>query len=349
MPRKKRKSISRRKKMIRRILVIVGLIVAIPILVYGARIYNLYNTVHQSLDDEEFEAYEPEETKVDEDSDDDYEEDVDAESMPEDEVEAMKFVDDPFYEAERSEPNPDHLNFLLMGVDDNHHRSSTLSDTIMVIHFNTKTEEAAILSIPRDTFVRIPDRGYDKINHSSAFGGTRLLKETTERYLDIHIDHYIRLDMVGLRASIDSIGGIQIDVPYRMVQHDGKHLFDPGPQHMTGRDVFHYVSARKLIEGEGSDFGRIKRQQQVVMELLRIIREDLSLNQTLNLMEDVSPYMRMDIGPGLVANHWNAFNRLNLNAIEIETLSGDSIMHQGVYYYRVPIEDARETMKSLTQ
>jgi len=349
LPRKKRKTKSQRKKMIRRIFIIVGLIVAIPVLVYGARIYNLYNTVHESLDDEDFEAYEPEARPMDEDnSDSDYEEDIDADPLPEDEVEAFQFIDNAFYDAERSDPNPDHLNFLLMGVDDNHNRSSSLSDTIMVIHFNKKTEEAAILSIPRDTYVRIADRGYDKINHSSAFGGTRLLKETVEHYLDIHIDHYIRLDMDGLRASIDSLGGLYIDVPHRMVQHDGKHLFDPGRQFMDGRDVFHYVSARKLIEGEGSDFGRIKRQQQVVIELLSKIRRDLSLNQTLSFMEDVSPFIRTDIGPRLVGNQWGAFNRLDLSEIEMKTLSGDHMMHNQIYYYRVPIEDARKTFARMT-
>ena len=348
MPRKKRMSKTQRKRRIQRILLIVGIIIMIPVLVYGARLYNLYNTVHEPLDEEEFEAFEPEVPSDDEDSEDNStDEDIDADPIPEDEIEAIHYIDDAFYDAERSDRNPDHLNILLMGVDDNLQRDSNLSDTIMVIHFNKVTEEAAILSIPRDTYVRIPDRGYDKINHSSAFGGTRLLKETVEGYLDIHIDHYIRLDMDGLKASIDSLGGLYIDVPYRMVQHDGKHLFDPGNQFMDGDDIFEYISARKLIEGEGSDFGRINRQQQVVIKLLSKIRSDLSLNQTLSFMEDVSPYIRTDIGPGLVANQWGPFTRLNLNEIEMKTLSGEHMMHNRIYYHRVPIEDARKTIEGL--
>jgi len=351
LPRKKRMTKSQRKKRIHRILLIVGLIIAIPVLVYGTRIYNLYNTIHEPLDEEEFEAFDPEESsgdnEYDEKGEDEFQEDFDDNPIPDDTIEAYQYMDDLLYDAERSDPNPDHLNILLMGIDTNIIRGGGISDSIMVVRYNKKTEEAAILSIPRDTYVRIPGRGYDKINHASAFGGTSLLKETVEGYLDIHIDHYVRIDMKSFEISVNSLGGLMIDVPERMVHRNGTVFFEAGRQHMDGSAVLKYTRARNLIEGEGSDFGRIKRQQQVVIGMLNKIRTDLSMNQTLSLLEDLSSYLRTDMGPRVITSHWNAFNRLDMNEVEMRTLSGEHMTHKSIYYHRISVEDARKIMSRM--
>ena len=107
MPRKKRLTKTERNKRFRRILLIVGVIIAIPILVYGARIYNLYNTMHEPLDEEEFEAFDPTEVTDDENDEDENDknendedekdvDEVEVDPTPEDIVKNYQDTDDAF-------------------------------------------------------------------------------------------------------------------------------------------------------------------------------------------------------------------------------------------------------------
>ena len=84
----------------------------------------------------------------------------------------------------------DKATFMIMGVDE---RSDDVgrSDTLMVVTIDPAKNEAALLSIPRDTRVAIPRRGYDKINAAYAYGGEELTQATVEDFLGIRIDHYI--------------------------------------------------------------------------------------------------------------------------------------------------------------
>ncbi len=344
----------------KRVLFLSSLLILLPLIIFGGsigfRVYNLYNTMHQSIDDEEFEEIHENEHAdiVDYDENDSGDEDSDltdeereALQVPEEDIEAYQFNDNQYYDLPRSEKNPDHLHILLIGIDSDYVGGGGRSDTMMIVRFNKRTEEAAILSIPRDTYIKIPERGFDKAGHATAYGGTALLKETLESYLDIYIDYYMRVDMKSLEIGVDTLGGLTINVPSRMVQHDGKLLFEPGTQHMGGEDVLEYVRARRLLSGEGTDFGRINRQQQVVIEMLRKIRKDLSLYQTLDFMEEVARYFRTDMTPGTVASNWRPFNRMDLDEIETLRLEGHGFMHKGTYFYRVSVKDARELMETL--
>ena len=348
----------------KKIILIAALLVLIPFIIYGAsigiRVYNLYSTMHQSIDDEDEltdpdelnegeheEIADPEDTDLDEEESELTEEELQAIQVPDEDVQAYQFNDNQYYDLPRSERNPDHLHILLLGIDTTQIGGGGRSDTMMVVRFNKKTEEAAILSIPRDTYIKIPGRGFDKAGHAMAYGGTSLIKKTLESYLDIHIDYYVRVDMRSLEIGVNTLGGLNIRVPRRMVHESGQVLFEAGQQHMNGKDVLEYVRARKLISGGGTDFGRIDRQQQVVIEMLRTINRDLSLYQTLDFMEEVARYFRTDLTPGAVASNWRPFNRMDLDDIETLRIEGHGFIHNGIYYYRVPVKDARELMETL--
>ncbi|WP_072906925.1 LCP family protein [Anaerobranca californiensis] len=297
---------------------------------------------------EEEEDFEPIDEKIIEELIEDDKVDDDQEDVPLSQVEKYRIEDNEFYSKERSPRDPDKLNILLIGVDARNIGGAGRADTIMVVQYNKKTKNTAILSIPRDTYVLIPGRGYDKINHSFAYGRTRLLKETVENYLDIHIDHYVQVDMQSFVKSVDAIGGITINVPETMIDYNYNVLFTKGTHHMNGEQVLRYVGARKLKSGGGSDFGRINRQQQVIATILNKVIKEFSLNQTLKLMEEISPYIRTDITPMVVINNWSAFTSLNVNNINMQTLTGKGFIHNRVFYLRIPVSEAREVMKNLT-
>ena len=197
------------------------------------------------------------------------------------------------------------VTILIMGVDirkDDVGRS----DTLMIATVDPKLDKATLLSIPRDTRVKIRGRGYDKINAAFAYGGVNLTESTVENFLGIDIDHYITIDTGSFVKIIDAIGGIDIDVEKRMYYEDpwddnGGLVIDlyPGQQHMDGKTAVTYVRYR---DSEG-DIGRVKRQQafmaacmdkvtspEIVPRIPKIVREvidavetDMSLRQLLEV------------------------------------------------------------------
>ena len=194
---------------------------------------------------------------------------------------------------------------LIMGVDKREDDVGR-SDTMMIATIDPRLDQATLLSIPRDTRVKIRGRGYDKINAAFAYGGVSLSESTVENFLGIDIDHYVLINTNSFVKIIDAIGGVDIDVEKRMFYEDpwdddGGLVIDlyPGEQHMDGKTAVTYVRYR---DSEG-DIGRVKRQQafmaacmdkvtspEIVPRIPKIVREvidavetDMSLRQLLEL------------------------------------------------------------------
>ena len=151
-------------------------------------------------------------------------------------------------------------NIVVMGVDE---RSDDVgrSDTLFVVMFDSSNKSASLLSVPRDTRVRIEGHGWDKINHAYAYGGRELTQKTVEELLGIKINNYVMVDFKGFTGLVDAIGGIDIDVEKDMYYHDTWDGFTvdlkKGRQHLDGKTAIQYVRFRD----EEGDIGRIRRQQ----------------------------------------------------------------------------------------
>lgn len=184
------------------------------------------------------------------------------------------------------------INLLLLGID---RRGGTdwafRTDTIMVVTLDPDTRAAGILSIPRDLQLDIPGHGQDRINTANVYGSLRdnpdggpaLLQSTIEGNFGIPIDGYLMVDFRAFETIVDTLGGIDVEVPQRL--HDTRYPdpkpgdpfayktihFEPGLQHMNGRQALEYARSRMST----SDFDRAKRQQLV---LLAIRQRALSLS-----------------------------------------------------------------------
>ena len=151
------------------------------------------------------------------------------------------------------------------------------SDTILVMHIAAGGKRAVGVSLPRDSIVPIPackvggrtipaHRGM--INASFNAGGAACTWKTVEATTGIHLDHFVQIDFAGFQKMVDALGGIDIDVP-RPVHDADAHLNLPaGHQRLDGRQALAYVRARHAF-GDGSDLGRIKRQQQFMAAMIR--------------------------------------------------------------------------------
>lgn len=195
------------------------------------------------------------------------------------------------------EMKEDYLHVMIMGVD---RRSDDAgrSDTLMVATINKDQGKGEILSLPRDTRVKIEKNGYDKINHAYAFGGQQLTRKTVESLLGVSMDYYVLIDIKAFERIIDALDGIDIDVEKRMYYEDpwddnGGLVIDlyPGMQHMTGEKAIQYVRFR---DGEG-DIGRINRQQHFIRAVMEKMLHPSVLPKLPKLMEEIRSAVETDM------------------------------------------------------
>ena len=151
------------------------------------------------------------------------------------------------------------------------------SDTMLLVHISKKRDKAAIISVPRDSFAKIPEHEnsqgklipatYSKINSAFNWGGAPLLIQTFEEMSGLRIDHYVEINFVGFVRMLDALGGVEICTK-RDIDDSKSHLVLPAGRHvLDGVDSLKYVRTRQF-DGLG-DLGRMKRQQEFAGAMLR--------------------------------------------------------------------------------
>jgi LCP family protein required for cell wall assembly len=191
------------------------------------------------------------------------------------------------------------INFLLLGQGGAKHDGPYLTDTIMVVSLKPKTKQVAIISLPRDLVVPIPGFGLRKINSANAYGeaggqeqGAKLASQVVSNILDIPIHYYVRLSFNGFAQVIDELGGVPITIPTGFTDPEYPTdvngfttvSFEPGWQVLSGERALQYVRSRHGTNGEGSDFARARRQQQILLALKeKLLSPATFLNPSLTL------------------------------------------------------------------
>jgi LCP family protein required for cell wall assembly len=155
------------------------------------------------------------------------------------------------------------VTFLLVGSDTRGHTADGenpdgRSDAIMIARFSADRGHAQLISIPRDSWVEIPGRGMNKINASYAFGGPSLLIQTVENLTQVRIDHYVTIDFDGIIQVTDDLGGVDVVVAEETT--NGPYTFAAGVNHLDGAQARWYLGQRYGLPG--GDFDRVRRQQQ---------------------------------------------------------------------------------------
>jgi polyisoprenyl-teichoic acid--peptidoglycan teichoic acid transferase len=163
------------------------------------------------------------------------------------------------------------LNVLILG----YQSDEETTDTIMLAHLDVGRRTATLVSIPRDTWVNVPPHGFMKINAAYAFGGARTTARVVQALLGgAPIDAIVAAQPEGAAAVVNAIGGLDVNVDEEMDYDDNYgdlhiHL-KKGEQHLDGSQVSEFVRFR---HDAASDFGRVRRQQQVIKLMLAQIGE----------------------------------------------------------------------------
>ena len=156
--------------------------------------------------------------------------------------------------------DPSGMNIVLLGSDKRASiASGGRSDTIILVHIDSKNNYLSMLSIPRDLRVMIPGHGMNKINTAYRFGGPALVIRTIQSVFGVKLDHYMEVDFQAFEQITNSLGGVYVDVDRDY--NDGAIVFDPGYQLLDGSNALRYVRTR---HDTNFDFGRMERQQRFI-------------------------------------------------------------------------------------
>ncbi|MEU1484853.1 LCP family protein [Streptomyces sp. NPDC005752] len=196
------------------------------------------------------------------------------------------------------------------------------SDTAFLLHVYADHRNAVAVSIPRDTLLdippcKLPDGSWTETRHQAMFneaytvgrtaeGNPACTQNTVENLTGLRVDHTVVVDFKGFSELTEVVGGVEVCVPQDIYQKDlnpgratrGKRLFTEGVQTVSGQKALDYVRIRHGI-GDGSDIGRIKRQQAFVGSLLKKVRTDgLTPAKLLPLADAATTSMTVDPGLG---------------------------------------------------
>ncbi|RFU38194.1 LytR family transcriptional regulator [Actinomadura logoneensis] len=177
------------------------------------------------------------------------------------------------------------MNILLIGSDSRMGANARYgtevgerSDTTILLHLSPGGEQAIGLSFPRDSMVRVPDcrrrngsvipGRLDMINSAFAQGGSACTWTTVESLTGIRIDHFVKVDFTGFKRVVDALGGVEICVPRRIDDPKAELHLRRGRQIVHGDQALGYVRTRYVL-GDGSDLGRIRRQQQFMASVVK--------------------------------------------------------------------------------
>ncbi|QWZ09504.1 LCP family protein [Nocardioides panacis] len=196
------------------------------------------------------------------------------------------------------------------------------SDTTLLVHIYEGGRRAVAVSIPRDALVtvpacRLPDGTWSKPQHQVMFneafavGDTRAgnpacTLNTVERLTGLRVDHTVVADFVGFAAMTRIVGGVPVCVPQDVYQGDldpnrptqGRLVFHRGVQKVSGARALDYVRLRHGV-GDGSDIGRMRRQQAFIGAVItKVRREGLTPTKLLPLARAATENLTVDASLG---------------------------------------------------
>ncbi|OGC54696.1 hypothetical protein A2797_02320 [candidate division WWE3 bacterium RIFCSPHIGHO2_01_FULL_48_15] len=185
------------------------------------------------------------------------------------------------------------VNALILGLDSRGGTGLLNTDTILVGSLSVTGEEPVLISVPRDFWISLAPYSYGRINSAYSVGGTQkdgsfdegegaeFAKGKIEGVLGIPIHYFAVIDFEGFKEVIETVGGVEVcverafdDYSYPVPGHESdpiisrryEHLhFNSGCQLMDEETALKYARSRTGTNGEGNDFARVRRQQNVIM------------------------------------------------------------------------------------
>lgn len=201
----------------------------------------------------------------------------------------------------------DRINILLVGTDYREGDEYSRTDSMIIASIDPKTKSVGMLSLPRDLQVNIPGYGPDKLNAAYIYGdydkkpggGIGLLERTIANNFGVQIHYYASVNFTGFEQIVDAFGGVTVDPPYPIVDDEyptetygyTSLYFPAGVQHLDGKSALQYARTRH----EDLDFGRSRRQQEVILALRQQALKGNLIQNFYSLLDVLGKAVKTDV------------------------------------------------------
>lgn len=218
------------------------------------------------------------------------------------------------------------FTILLMGVDseaEDINGAAFNGDALMLITFNPKTLSTTILSIPRDSYVPIacfPNQKRNKITHAAWYGESCMI-DTIQNFLDVKIDYYVKVNFKGVVKLVDTIGGIDVDIPYAFCEQNSNREWgrntiyvEAGLQTINGEQALAFARNRhpnpsycssKWTNYVSNDFVRGQHQQEVLKAILNKLKSTADFNTVTSLLDTISNNLETNMSKTEILSLYN--------------------------------------------
>lgn len=207
------------------------------------------------------------------------------------------------------------LNVMLFGEDNHGEDEHGRSDTMIMLSIDNRHKKLKLTSFQRDTYVYIPDYGYNKINSSYTYGGAKLSIQTIEANFGIKIDRYAVVDFDSFIEIIDTLGGIDMELTQDEIDYINYQMYKnnqastpttitdaPGTVHLTGQQALWYARNRGLSIGEdgneigidGDDWDRTSRQRKLLETVFESMK-GADLAQIVSIVSSIGPLVTTNL------------------------------------------------------
>lgn len=233
------------------------------------------------------------------------------------------------------------VNVLVMGSDTRQGKGNKIdnesgeggSDTTILLHLSADRKHAYGISIPRDSMVNrpecdhgsIPAADYQQWNAAYAIGGPACTIQQFEQLTGIRIDHYITVDFNGFKDMVDAIGGVEVCIPQTIDDRAHGIYLAAGTRDISGKEALSYVRQRYAV-GDGSDIGRMKRQQAFIASMANKVVSAGTLTsprRLFNFLDAATKSLTVDPGLsnlGKIAKLGWDFRNINLDNVQFMTI-----------------------------
>lgn len=216
------------------------------------------------------------------------------------------------------------LNILLFGQDtpaseEDHGRS----DTTILLSIDNVNKKLKLTSFQRDTYVSVPGYGDNKINSAFTYGGEKLSIDTIEANFGVKVDKYATVDFSSFRQVIEALGGVDIELTVEEIEYINAQIdvndqlddtsflqYDPylekQTMHLDGYQALWYARDRgeENLGGNpnysfsGDDWDRTSRQRNLIMTVVKNLREDASLTELVAVANRIGPLITTNLKKG---------------------------------------------------
>lgn len=216
------------------------------------------------------------------------------------------------------------FSMLLIGVDSSNDgvTSGYNADVLLLVTFNPNTLKATITSVPRDMYLKTACSGgkYRRINTTTWGSSSSCAVQTIERLFGVNIDYYAKINFKGAVQLVESVGGIDVDVPYTFCDQNSSRAWDEatvyvqkGRQHLNGEQALALArnrhkpndgsyAGRSMAEfcpndGDGlrNDYTRGKNQMKVILGIVNSATKISDPDKIVEILENVNRNFQTNI------------------------------------------------------